>query len=143
MHDCGKIGIPDALLKKDGTLDDEEYKVVQSHAEIGNKLLKEFTAIPNIRDGAHYHHERFDGTGYPEGLKGLDIPLCARIICVADAYDAMSSTRCYRSALSKEQIMTEMITNSGSQFDAEIVLIMISLIESYFVDKVIEEYPIT
>lgn len=141
MHDCGKIGIPDELLNKKIILNEEEYKVVQSHCDIGRKILSEFTAIPNIRNGAFFHHKRFDGKGYPRGLKGLDIPLCSRIICVADAYDAMSSTRCYRNALSRDEILSEMINNSGSQFDPEIASLMISLIENGFVEKIIKEYP--
>lgn len=142
MHDCGKIGIPDELLNKLGKLSNEEYKKIQSHTEIGQKMLGDFNAIPGIRDGAYYHHERFDGTGHPMGLKGFDIPLCARIICVADSYDAMSSDRCYRIALSKEKVLTEIITNSGKQFDPEICNIMISLIESDFVEKIKVEYPL-
>ena len=143
MHDCGKIGIPDNLLNKKGKLSKEEYRTIQLHTELGDNMLADFTAIPNIRDGAHYHHEHFDGNGYPEGLKGVDIPLCARIICVADSYDAMSSTRCYRRALSEKEILSEMLSNSGKQFDPEINQIMISLIKRGFVNKIKEKYPIT
>ena len=96
-------------------------------------LLRErkcFSAIPDIISGALYHHERYDGTGYPQGLKGDDIPLIARIICVADSYDAMSSFRCYRDALSKEEIMNELDVCAGKQFDPEIAAIMLDLIMS-------------
>lgn len=141
MHDCGKIGIPDYLLNKKSKLTDEEYRIIQSHTVMGAKMLADFIAIPNVPHGAHYHHERFDGQGYPKGLKGTNIPLCARIICIADAYDAMSSTRCYRKALSKEKVLSEMLNNSGKQFDPEINMIMISLIKNGFVDKIKEKYP--
>ncbi len=141
MHDCGKIGIPDTFLQKPGKLTDEEYKTVQSHTVIGDGILNNFTAIPEIRDGAHYHHERYDGKGYPMGLKGLSIPLCARIICVADSFDVMNSSRCYRKVLDLNFIKTELINNSGKQFDPEIVPIMISMIEDGFVRTVVEKYP--
>lgn len=143
MHDCGKIGIPDKVLNHPGKLNAEEYKLIQSHPTIGDRLLSDFTAIPNIRDGAHYHHEHFDGNGYPEGLKGEDIPLCARIICVADAFDAMSSDRCYRKSMNKEEIVKELIACSGTQFDPKINPIMISMIEEGFIIKIQEKYPIT
>lgn len=141
MHDCGKIGIPDTVLQKPGKLTDEEYKLVQSHTVIGDNILVNFTAIPEIRDGAHYHHERYDGKGYPTGVAGTDIPLCARIICVADSFDAMNSSRCYRKVLELSYIKNELKNNSGKQFDPEIVPYMIAMIEDGFVDKVVEKYP--
>ena len=142
MHDCGKITIPDEILKKEGALTPEEFAVIKTHTTKGNELLKRFNALPGIGDGAHYHHERYDGYGYPSGLKGDAIPLNARIICVADAYDAMSSNRCYRNALSKEKILNELIDNSGKQFDPRFVPIMIQMIEDGFADKVKEKYPV-
>lgn len=141
MHDCGKIGIPDTFLQKPGKLTEEEYKVVQSHTIIGDGILINFTAIPGIRDGAHYHHERYDGKGYPSGLKGADIPLCARIICVADSFDAMNSSRCYRKVLDQSLITQELLNNSGKQFDPEIVPIMISMMKDGFVYSVMTKYP--
>ncbi len=141
MHDCGKIGIPDAVLQKPGKLTSEEYKLIQSHTTIGNDVLVNFTAIPGIRDGAHYHHERYDGKGYPTGLAGKDIPLCARIICVADSFDAMSSSRCYRRRLTDENILKELKENSGQQFDADIVKYMLAMIEDGFVEKILKKYP--
>ncbi len=128
MHDCGKIGIPDAVLKKPGTLTPEEWKIIQSHTVKGGEILKDFNAIKDIRNGAMYHHERYDGRGYPEGLKGKAIPLCARIICVADAYDAMSSERCYRKSLPQEEILLQLRNNSDKQFQPEIASIMIDMI---------------
>jgi membrane protein YdbS with pleckstrin-like domain len=141
MHDCGKIGVPDSVLKKPGKLTDDEYGMIKSHTTTGDELLLNFTAIPGIRDGAHYHHERFDGRGYPSGLHGADIPLCARIICVADSFDAMSSNRCYRSSLSKEEILSELKQNAGKQFDPAIVPYMIDMLADGFVDKTQEKYP--
>ena len=133
MHDCGKIGIPDAVLKKPEKLTDSEWSLVKSHTQLGSKVLENFTAIDGIRDGALYHHEGYDGTGYPEGLKGEDIPLYARIICVADSYDAMNSNRCYRGHLEQDSILEELNANAGTQFDPTIVKHMIAMISDGFV----------
>lgn len=141
MHDCGKIGIPDAILKKPGKLTAEEFETIKQHTIIGNQILEKFTAIEGIRDGAHYHHEHYDGKGYPDGLKGEEIPLLARIICVADSYDAMSSNRCYRPSLTEEKIINELKTNSGIQFDPDIVEIMLEMIEDGFTNEIREKYP--
>ena len=132
VHDCGKIGVPDAVLNKNGALNGGEREIVNSHTVLGGNVLHHFTAIEGIRDGALYHHERYDGTGYPQGLAGKKIPLCARIICIADAYDAMSSDRCYRKHLPKEKILEELIVNSGKQFDPDLVRYMIDMIEDGF-----------
>lgn len=133
VHDCGKIGVPDAVLNKKGALNGGEKEIVNSHTVLGGNVLHHFTAIEGIREGALYHHERYDGTGYPKGLAGEEIPLCARIICIADAYDAMSSDRCYRKHLSKEKILEELTSNSGKQFDPDLVRYMINMIEDGFV----------
>lgn len=130
LHDVGKMSIPDAILNKPAKLTPEERKIIETHTTQGAEMLKEFSAIPDIISGALYHHERYDGAGYPQGLKGEDIPLIARIICVADSYDAMSSFRCYRDALSKEEIMNELDVCAGKQFDPEIAAIMLDLIMS-------------
>lgn len=143
MHDCGKIGIPDSILKKPGKLTDEEFETIKQHTTMGNQILEKFTAIDGIREGAHYHHERYDGNGYPEGLKGVEIPLFARIICVADSYDAMSSTRCYRTALTEEVIREELINNSGKQFDPNLVPVMLDMLSDGFVQTVQAKYPTT
>ncbi len=139
MHDCGKIGIPDAILGKPGKLTEEEREVIKSHTTTGAKILENFTAISGIQDGAHYHHERYDGKGYPEGLKGEEIPLIARIICVADSYDAMSSNRCYRPRLTEETILNELKEHAGTQFDPAIVKYMIAMIEDGFVDPILAQ----
>ena len=128
LHDIGKIGIPDSILNKTGALTPEERAVIQTHPAKGGDILRDFTALKGIADGARYHHERYDGKGYCAGLAGEEIPLMARIICVADSYDAMSSDRCYRKALPPEVIIGELEKGSGTQFDPKIVPIMIAMI---------------
>ncbi|MDE7302485.1 MAG: HD domain-containing protein [Oscillospiraceae bacterium] len=138
LHDIGKIGIPDHILNKPGKLDSEERKVIQTHPEIGAEILKNFTALNGISEGAKFHHERYDGGGYCEGRAGEDIPLVARIIGVADTYDAMSSERCYRKPLSSEIIESELKDGSGSQFDPQIVPHMLEMIEDGTADTLKE-----
>lgn len=135
MHDCGKIGVPDNVLTKPDRLDVDERKIIEEHTTRGGYVLENFTAIEGIRDGALYHHERYDGKGYPKGLKGADIPLCARIICVADAYDAMNSDRCYRPRIPREKIVKELDENAGTQFDPDVVAHMISMLREGFCDN--------
>ena len=118
-----------------------EYEIIKSHTTLGDSILVNFTAIPGIRDGAHYHHERYDGKGYPAGLSGEDIPLRARIICVADSYDAMSTNRCYRSHLSREEILRELHENAGGQFDPAVVKYMVDMIRDGFADGVLAQIP--
>lgn len=129
MHDCGKMGIPDSILNKPGRLTEEERRIIEQHTVLGGKILEHMTAIPGVQDGALYHHERYDGKGYPEGLSSTDIPLYARIIGVADSFDAMNSDRCYRKRLPMEVIKKELQENSGKQFDPEIVKHMIRIID--------------
>ena len=128
LHDIGKIGTPDYILNKSGKLTLEEYKIIQKHVETGGDIMKDFKAIKGIEAGARYHHERYDGKGYICGLKGEEIPLCARIIGVADSFDAMSSTRCYRPKLPMETIIHELQTGAGTQFDPVIVGHMLNMI---------------
>ncbi len=129
MHDCGKISIPANILRKPGTLTEEEYEVIKSHTTYGEKMLRDFTSIGGIDLGVLYHHERFDGTGYPKGLSGEEIPMIARIICVADALDAMNSTRCYRPPMTREHILSELENNKGKQFDPDVVEKVLHLIK--------------
>ena len=129
MHDCGKMGIPDNVLNKPAKLTPEEMDIIRSHTVLGGKIVENFTAMPGVRECALYHHERYDGKGYPEGLKGEEIPLLARIICVADSFDAMNSDRCYRKRLKKSVIVKELKENAGSQFDPQIAMLMVRLIE--------------
>ncbi len=132
LHDIGKIGIPDSILKKPGKLTDEEREIIRRHPVIGGEILKDFTALDGIADGAKYHHERFDGTGYCEHLAGDEIPEVARIIGVADTYDAMSSNRVYIKAFSNEAIIKELKECSGTQLDPDVVPVMLEMIEDGF-----------
>lgn len=127
LHDIGKIGIPREIINKPSRLTDEEYLLIQSHPAIGAGILKEITEIPDIAIGAHWHHERYDGKGYPDRLYGGQIPELARIIGVADAYDAMTSKRSYRDVLPQEVVKAEIEKCKGNQFDPEIADIMLEL----------------
>ena len=129
LHDCGKIGVPDSILGKPGRLTDEEFEVIKSHTVRGGEILSSFKSLENAGEGALYHHERYDGRGYPEGKAGEDIPLIARMICVADSFDAMNTNRVYRKHLSKEEIISELEVNKGLQFDPKIADIMLGLIK--------------
>ncbi len=129
LHDIGKIGMPDALLKKTDKLTDSEYQLFQSHTLVGGQILKDNAMIENVAQGALYHHERYDGKGYPVGLSGEQIPIIARIICVADAFDAMNSTRVYRTQLPPERIRMELVNGRGTQFDPQVVDIALSLLD--------------
>ena len=129
LHDIGKIGIPDTIINKKGRLTDEEYAIIKMHPVIGSDVLKKITEMPQLYCGARWHHEHYDGTGYPDGIKGKDIPLEARIIAVADAYDAMSSKRSYRDAMKQEDIRKEIIRVKGTQLDPEISDVIIEMID--------------
>ena len=128
LHDCGKIGVPDSILGKPDKLTDEEFEIIKSHTVRGGEILKSFKSLENVGEGALYHHERYDGKGYPEGKAGEDIPFIARMICVADSFDAMNTNRVYRNRLSKERIISELETNKGRQFDPEVADVMLRLL---------------
>lgn len=134
LHDIGKIGIPDRVLNKPSRLDDEEYAIMKSHVVKGAEILKKFTLIDNVQEGALYHHERYDGKGYVHGLKGEEIPLNARIIGIADAFDAMTANRVYRKKLDFDFVLGELKKGRGTQFDPKLVDIMLSLIEEGVID---------
>lgn len=134
MHDVGMIGIPDSIVNKPTRLTEEEYAIIQRHTLIGVDILKDITLIEHVAEVAHYHHERYDGTGYPEGLSGEEIPIEARIVAVADSYDAMNSKRIYRNALEKEKIIEELESCSGTQFDPVIAELFVRLIREGKVD---------
>jgi len=121
VHDVGKIGVPDFVLGKTGRLTDEEFRLIKAHPEIGFHILKDIPLMEDILPGVLHHHERFDGRGYPQKLAGLDIPLVARIIGLADSFDAMSSNRTYRSAMPRSRVLQELEDNAGSQFDPDLV----------------------
>ena len=130
LHDCGKIGVPDSILGKPGKLTDEEFEIIKSHTVRGGEILNSFKSLRNAGEGALYHHERYDGKGYPEGRSGEDIPLIARIICVADSFDAMNTDRVYRNKLPREKIIEEFEKNKGLQFDPKIADIMLNIIKN-------------
>ncbi|MBR5422120.1 MAG: diguanylate cyclase [Lachnospiraceae bacterium] len=136
LHDIGKIGVPDSVLNKPGRLSNEEYQLMKDHTVIGDDILKDITMIDGLDVGAKYHHERYDGSGYPEGLKGEEIPEIARIIGVADAYDAMTSNRIYRKHLEPDRVMEELVNGKGKQFDPKACEIMIRLVEEDRVPRV-------
>lgn len=117
LHDIGKIGIPDGIINKTSRLTDEEYEVIKTHPAIGAEILENISELPELAYGARWHHERYDGRGYPDHLKGEEIPEMARIIGVADAYDAMTSNRSYRSVLPQNVVRGEIEKGKGSQFD--------------------------
>ncbi|MEN6615883.1 MAG: HD domain-containing phosphohydrolase [Syntrophorhabdus sp.] len=117
VHDLGKIGIPDNILLKPDKLTDEEYAVMQSHSVYGEEIMSRFEILAKEARIIRHHHERYDGRGYPDKLKGDDIPMCSRIIAVCDAYDAMMTNRPYRSALEVVEVVSEITRCSGSQFD--------------------------
>ena len=129
LHDIGKIGVPDEIINKTSSLTDEEFYVMKKHPKTGYDILSEMSEIKDLGIGARWHHERYDGKGYPDGLKGEEIPLQARIICVADAYDAMTSNRSYRSSMSQDKVKTEIIEGRGTQFDPGIADVMLEIID--------------
>ena len=129
LHDIGKIGIPDQILNKPSRLTEEEYNLIRKHTVIGAEILKDVTLIPHVIEVARSHHERYDGTGYPDRLAGTEIPIHARIIAMADSYDAMNSRRIYRNALPPELIRNEIQKNKGIQFDPDITDVFLKLMD--------------
>ena len=134
MHDIGKIAIPDSVLNKVGRLTDDEYKKMQSHVTSGAEILKDFTLVEHVVDGTKFHHERYDGKGYPEGLKGEEIPLYGRIISVADTFDAMTSNRVYRNQMDTDYVLNEMKRGRGTQFDPNVLDAFFRLVERGVLD---------
>ena len=130
LHDIGKIGIPDQILNKPGKLTNEEFNLIKQHTTIGQDILKDITIIPHIDEVTRSHHEHYDGTGYPDGLKGNEIPIQARVIALADSYDAMNSRRIYRNALSHGRIYHEIQMNAGTQFDPDITKVFLKLMDN-------------
>ena len=128
LHDIGKIGIPDSVLNKPTQLTENEDNLLKKHTIIGAEILKDVTLIPHVVEVTRNHHEHYDGSGYPDGLAGTEIPIYARIIAVADCYDAMNSRRIYRNVLSQDEIYEEILKNKGTQFDPEIADIFLTLL---------------
>lgn len=134
LHDIGKIGIPDSVLNKPGRLTDEEYAVMKTHVTRGAEILKDFTLIDHVVEGARYHHERYDGKGYPDKLKGEEIPLYGRIISIADAFDAMTANRVYRKRQDFDYVMSELHKGRGTQFDPDLLDIFLKIIDDKKID---------
>ena len=141
VHDIGKIGVPEAVLTKPGKLTEEEFAWIRKHPEIGYRILKDIPRLSDILPGVLYHHERFDGRGYPEGIAGDDIPMVARLIALADAFDAMSSTRTYRPTLSRTEVIQEILDCAGTQFDPELAPVFVKLDFSEF-DRMFTEHRV-
>ena len=129
LHDIGKIGVPDSIISKPERLTDAEYQIIRTHPAQGDKILRNIPEFPELSIGARWHHERYDGTGYPDGIAGEEIPEEARIIAVADAYDAMASRRSYRDVLPQERIRTEIRKGMATQFDPTFARIMLEMID--------------
>ncbi|MCR5475117.1 MAG: HD domain-containing protein [Lachnospiraceae bacterium] len=129
LHDIGMITIPDSIVHKPARLNEFEYDIVRQHTVNGAKILRDISVLDHLREGVTYHHERWNGTGYPEGLAGEDIPPFARVISIADAYDAMTSDRVYRQHLSHEKIISEFDRCKGSQFDPDMTDVFIFMLK--------------
>jgi HD-GYP domain-containing protein (c-di-GMP phosphodiesterase class II) len=129
LHDVGKIGVPDTILKKPGPLTSEERALINRHPEYSWSILRLFPGLEEASLYALHHHESIDGKGYPAGLKGNDIPLVSRIICVIDAFDAMVSNRCYRPGLPHSDAIARLLQNSGTQFDPNVLTAFIPIAE--------------
>jgi len=136
LHDVGKIGIPDLILKKEGKLTREEYGEIKEHTSIGGHILAAIETMGYLADGAKYHHERYDGTGYPQGLKGDEIPEIGRIIAVADVFDALVSKRHYKEPMDMVTAKNEIIRGSGTQFDPKVVEVFLKLLDDGTVDRI-------
>ena len=129
LHDIGKVGIPDTILNKPAKLSEEEYAIIKQHPLIGAEILKNISLIRHVTEIARSHHERYDGKGYPDGLKGEEIPLHARIVALADSYDAMNSRRIYRAPLPQNIIREEIAKNRGTQFDPKLTDLFLKLMD--------------
>ncbi|WP_256324645.1 HD-GYP domain-containing protein [Selenomonas ruminantium] len=129
LHDIGKIGVPEAIINKTARLTDEEYSKIKQHTVIGSEILELVAEFPELAIGARSHHERYDGKGYPDGFAGARIPIYARVIAVADAYDAMTSKRSYRGVLPQNVVRGEIAKGRGTQFDPQFADVMLQIID--------------
>lgn len=141
VHDVGKIGVPEAVLSKPGSLTDEEFDQIKLHPEIGHRILKDIPQMTDILPGVLHHHERWDGKGYPHGLSAEEIPLFARLLCLADTFDAMSSTRSYRSAMGRQGVLKEIESCAGTQFDPDLTVAFLTLDLSQY-DKMVAKHAL-
>ena len=130
LHDIGKVGIDPDILKKPGQLTPSEWEEMKRHPEIGYRIVRAASELVEVAEFILFHHERWDGKGYPSGLKGEEIPLICRILAVTDAYDAMTNDRVYRKAISSEEAIAELQKNAGTQFDPQIVSLFIEILQS-------------
>lgn len=130
LHDIGKVGIPDSILNKAAALSDEEFNLIKKHTLTGYKIIKKVSSLNEITDIILYHHERLDGNGYPEGLKGSEISLATKIVSIAYSFDAMTSMRPYRKTLTTEEALKELKRCSGTQFDEHLVDVFIKLADA-------------
>ncbi|MCR5813066.1 MAG: response regulator [Desulfovibrio sp.] len=140
LHDVGKIGVPDSVINKPSRLTDAEFELIKTHTLVGGRILENIKEMPRLSAGARWHHERYGGGGYPDGLVGEAIPLDARIIAVADAYDAMTSNRSYRHALPQATVREEIVRGKGTQFDPKCADLMLSMIDEDH-DYTLREMP--
>ncbi|MFH1070168.1 MAG: HD-GYP domain-containing protein, partial [Candidatus Glassbacteria bacterium] len=129
LHDIGKIGIPDSVLNKQGPLDAEEYAMITSHPRQGEKILMPLRSVMDVRDVVLFHHERFDGRGYPQGLAGEEIPFFARIVAIADSFDAMTTDRPYRRAFTRQEAIAELENGSGKMWDPRLITLFLQRLE--------------
>ena len=130
LHDVGKLGVPDAVLFKPGPLDAKERALVNEHCETGHALIRAFHVLPGVDDIVRFHHERWDGRGYPAGVGGDEIPLCARVVAVCDVYDAITADRPYRAGLGHDEAYSELQRCSGAQFDPMLVAAFLRVLDA-------------
>lgn len=131
LHDIGKINIPETILTKSGELTTEEYEVIKTHPVVGARMVERIEGLHDLKNGVLYHHERWDGEGYPAKLKGIEIPLAARILAIVDTFDAMTSTRSYRCEMKFDEAFQELINGKGTQFDPELIDVLSTLYSNF------------
>ncbi|GAC1326238.1 MAG: hypothetical protein NVS2B16_23260 [Chloroflexota bacterium] len=141
LHDVGKIGVPDSVLGKAGFLTDDEFVAIEHHPEIGDAICEPLRSLRRLRPAIRHHHERYDGRGYPDGLSGTDIPLEARVLAIADSYDAMTSDRPYRPRVTRDRALATISANAGPQWDPALVSVFCHLWRPGG-DVQVEEVPI-
>jgi energy-coupling factor transport system substrate-specific component len=130
LHDLGKVAVPGSILDKPGKLTDEEFAVIKEHAQLTIDILKEITPFRDLASVAAYHQERYDGSGYPHGLKGEEIPIPSRVLAVADVFDALTSDRAYRKAMNMGEAVGILKKGSGSLFDPEVLAIALNILDT-------------
>jgi HD-GYP domain-containing protein (c-di-GMP phosphodiesterase class II) len=140
VHDLGKIGVPESVLRKAGRLTDVEYEQVKLHPDVGRKIVAEIPLLFRITPAVLHHHERWDGRGYPSALKGESIPQYARILAVADSYDAMRSKRCYSTSMGRDEVIAEISKCDGIQFDPQVVAAFLRIDLSKYEDLLIRHH---